>query len=70
MEAVLPIEVETHSLRVLMETKLEEVEDLVLKKILPIYKIHKGKWTLNHEGSYVVKKTFFIRSFNPYKHGQ
>ena len=31
---------------------------LVLKKILPIQKDHRGKWTLNYEGSYVVKKAF------------
>jgi len=31
---------------------------LVLKKILPIQKDHRGKWTPNYEGSYVVKKTF------------
>jgi len=32
--------------------------DLVLKKILPIQKDHRGKWTPNYEGPYVVKKTF------------
>jgi len=32
--------------------------DLVLKKILPIQKDHKGKWTPNYEGPYVVKKAF------------
>jgi ribonuclease HI len=104
MEAVLPIEVEIPSLRVLMETKLEEAEwvqtrldqlnlieekrltalchgqlyqkrlkkafdkkvrprefkegDLVLKKILPIHKDPRGKWTPNYEGPYVVKKAF------------
>ncbi|GAU25046.1 hypothetical protein TSUD_155200 [Trifolium subterraneum] len=104
MEAVLPIEVEIPSLRVLMETKLEEAEwaqarfdqlnlieekrltalchgqlyqrrlkrafdkkvrprefkegDLVLKKILPIHKDPRGKWTPNNEGLYVVKKAF------------
>ncbi|WJX28344.1 hypothetical protein P8452_17080 [Trifolium repens] len=96
MEAVLPIEVEIPSMRVLMETKLEEAEwvqsrfdqlnlidekrmialchgqlyqsrlkkafdkkvrprefqegDLVLKKILPIHKDSRGKWTPNYEG--------------------
>jgi len=30
--------------------------DLVLKKILPIQKDHRGKWTPNYEGSYVVNK--------------
>nr|XP_027189420.1 protein NYNRIN-like [Cicer arietinum] len=104
MEAVLPIEVEIPSIRVLMETKLEEAEwvqsrfdqlnlieekrmialchdqlyqkrlkkayekkvrprefqegDLVLKKILPIKKDFRGKWTPNYEGPYVVKKAF------------
>jgi len=32
--------------------------DLVLKKILPIQKDHRGKWTPNYEGLYVVKKAF------------
>ncbi|XP_045822052.1 uncharacterized protein LOC123914933 [Trifolium pratense] len=104
MEAVLPVEVEIPSLRVLMETKLEEAEwaqtrfdqlnlieekrltalchgqlyqqrrnkafdkkvrprefregELVLKKILPIHKDSRGKWTPNYEGPYVVKKAF------------
>ncbi|XP_014499251.2 uncharacterized protein LOC106760315 [Vigna radiata var. radiata] len=104
MEAVLPFEVEIPSLRVLMETQLEEAEwvqawldqlnlieekrltavchgqlyqrrmkkafdkkvrprefhggELVLKKILPIQKDHKGKWTPNYEGLFVVKKAF------------
>ena len=104
MEAVLPFEVEIPSLRVLMETQLEDAEwvqarfdqlnlieekrlaavchgqlyqrrmkkafdkrvrprefhegKLVLKKILPIQKDHRGKWTPNYEGPYVVKKAF------------
>jgi len=104
MEAVLPFEVEISSLRVLMETQLEEAEwvqarfdqlnlieekrliaachgqlyqrrmkmafdkkvcprelhegYMVLKKILPIQKDHRGKWTPNYEGPYVVKKAF------------
>nr|KYP47346.1 Gypsy retrotransposon integrase-like protein 1 [Cajanus cajan] len=104
MEAVLPIEVEIPSLRVLAETKLEEAEwvqarydqlnlieekrlnalchgqlyqkrikrafekkvhprefqegDLVLKKILPPQRDHRGKWTPNYEGPYMVKKAF------------
>ncbi|XP_050915312.1 uncharacterized protein LOC127130327 [Lathyrus oleraceus] len=103
-EAVLPVEVEIPSLRVLMETKLEntdwvqtrfdqlnllkekrmatvchgqvyqrglkkalykkvcphifEESDLVLRKILPIYKDPRGKWTPNYEGPYIVKKAF------------
>jgi len=32
--------------------------ELVLKKILPIQKDHRGKWTPNYEGPYVVKKAF------------
>jgi hypothetical protein len=30
----------------------------VLKKILPIHKDSRGKWTPNYEGPYVVKKAF------------
>jgi len=104
MEAVLPFEVEIPSLRVLMETQLEEAEwvqarydqlnlidekrlaavchgqsyqrrmkkafdkkvcprefhegDLVVRKIIPIQRDHRGKWIPNYEGSYVVKKSF------------
>ena len=32
--------------------------DLVLKQILPIHKDSSGKWTLNYESPYVVKKSF------------
>jgi len=32
--------------------------DLVFKKILPIQKDHRGKWTPTYEGPYVVKKAF------------
>jgi len=32
--------------------------DLVVKKILSIQKDHRGKWMLNYEGPYVVKKAF------------
>nr|KYP76770.1 Pol polyprotein [Cajanus cajan] len=32
--------------------------DLVLKKILPPQRDHRGKWTPNYEGPYVVKKVF------------
>ena len=109
MEAVLPIEVEIPSLRVLMETKLEEAEwiqtrydqlnlieekrlkalchgqlyqkrmmrahdkkvrprqfregDLVLKKILPNQQDQRGKWSLNWDDPYVVKRAFsFLRA--------
>nr|XP_012466309.1 unnamed protein product [Gossypium raimondii] len=104
IEAVLPIEVEIPSLRVLMETRLEESEwvrvrydqlkliegkrlkaichgqmyqkrmitahdkkvrprefregELVLRKILPIQKDFRGKWSPNWEGPYVVKRAF------------
>ncbi|KAA3462734.1 RNA-directed DNA polymerase (Reverse transcriptase), Ribonuclease H [Gossypium australe] len=34
--------------------------DLVLKKIPPIQKDFRGKWMPNWEGSYVVKKAFFL----------
>ncbi|XP_052489432.1 uncharacterized protein LOC128042432 [Gossypium raimondii] len=102
MEAVLPIEVKIPSLRVLMESKLEELEwvlarydqlnliegkrlkaichgqmyqkrmitahdkkvwprefrewELILRKILPIQKDFRGKWSPNWEGPYVVKR--------------
>jgi len=104
MEAVLPFEVEIPSLRVLMETQLEEVEwiqarfdqlnliekslttvchrqlyqrrmkkafdkrvrprefhegELVLEKILPIQKDHRGKWTRNYEGPYNAEESIF-----------
>ncbi|CAL0322726.1 unnamed protein product [Lupinus luteus] len=104
MEAVLPVEVEIPSLRIMAESKLKESEwiqarydqlnlieekrlvamchgqlyqkrlmkayakkvrprhfqegDLVLKKILPIQKDHRGKWTPNYEGPFVVKRAF------------
>ncbi|XP_038996103.1 uncharacterized protein LOC120120555 [Hibiscus syriacus] len=104
MEAVLPIEVEIPSLRVLSEVKLNDAEwaqsrydqlnlidekrlkaihhgriyqkrmirahdkkvrprifregDLVLKRIWPVHKDVRGKWTPNWEGPYVVKKAF------------
>ncbi|RDY14746.1 pol, partial [Mucuna pruriens] len=104
IEAVLPIEVEIPSLRVLAEAKLDETEwvqqrldqlnlieekrltalchgqlyqrrvkkafdkkvkprvfqkgDMVLKKVLPNLKDHKGKWAPNYEGPYVVKQAF------------
>jgi len=32
--------------------------DLVVKKIISIQKDHRGKWTPNYEGPYVVKKVF------------
>ena len=32
--------------------------DLVLKRILPFQKDHRGKWTPNYEGPFVVKKAF------------
>ncbi|XP_052728311.1 uncharacterized protein LOC108320289 [Vigna angularis] len=104
MEVVLPFEVEIPSLRILLETQLEEAEwvqarfdqlnlieekrltaachgqlyqrrmkkafdkklhprefhegELVLKKILPIQRDFRGKWTPNYEGPFVVKKAF------------
>ncbi|XP_050916752.1 uncharacterized protein LOC127131911 [Lathyrus oleraceus] len=33
--------------------------DLVFKKILPVHKDMRGKWSPNYEGPYVVKKAFF-----------
>ena len=33
-------------------------KDLVLRKILPIHIDPRGKWTLNYEGPYVVRKVF------------
>jgi len=32
--------------------------DLVVKKIIYVQKDHRGKWMLNYEGPYVVKKVF------------
>jgi hypothetical protein len=32
--------------------------DLVLKKIMPVHKDSRGKWTPNYEGPYVVKRTY------------
>ena len=32
--------------------------DLVLKKVLQVQKDHQGKWALNYEGPFVVKKAF------------
>ena len=104
MEAVLPVEVEIPSLRVLLDVKLDEVEwiqtrfnelslieekrmaaiyhgqlyqsqmkrafdqkvrprcfqvgDLVLKRILPPQTDHRGKWTPNYDGPYIVTKVF------------
>ncbi|KAE8687841.1 RING-H2 finger protein ATL43-like [Hibiscus syriacus] len=104
MEAMLPIEVEISSLRVLTEVKLDNAEwvqsrydqlnlidekrlkaihygqiynkrmirahdkkvrprifregDLVLRRILPVQKDFRGKWTPNWEEPYVVKKAF------------
>ncbi|KAI5431952.1 hypothetical protein KIW84_035911 [Lathyrus oleraceus] len=104
MEAVLPVEVEIPSLRVLLDIKLDEAEwirtrfnelslieekrmttichgqlyqswmkrafdqkvrprcfqvgDLVLKRILPPQTDHRGKWTPNYDGPYIVTKVF------------
>ena len=32
--------------------------DLVLKKVSHVQKDHQGKWALNYEGPFVVKKAF------------
>ncbi|BAT83887.1 hypothetical protein VIGAN_04112500 [Vigna angularis var. angularis] len=32
--------------------------ELVLKRVLPIQKDYRGKWTPNYEGPFVVKKAF------------
>ena len=37
--------------------------DLVLKRILLFQKDHRGKWTPNYEGPFVVKKSFFKKRF-------
>ncbi|KAL2340346.1 hypothetical protein Fmac_008286 [Flemingia macrophylla] len=104
IEAVLPVEVEIPSLRVIMEAKLSEAKwvqnrydqlnlieekrlsaichgqayqkkikeaynkkisphvyqegDLVMKKLLPAQKDKIGKWALNNEGPFVVKRAF------------
>ncbi|KAL0551323.1 hypothetical protein IC582_010409 [Cucumis melo] len=103
-EAVLPVEVEVPSLRVIQELELDEAKwaqvryeqlnfieerrltalcrgqlyqkkiaraynkkvrhrhfqegNLVLKRILPFQKDHRGKWTPNYEGPYIVKRAF------------
>ncbi|KAL0546985.1 hypothetical protein IC582_016905 [Cucumis melo] len=36
--------------------------DLILKRILPFQKDHRGKWTPNYEGPFVVKKAFSGRA--------
>ncbi|KAK8586270.1 hypothetical protein V6N13_082083 [Hibiscus sabdariffa] len=68
MEAVLPIEIEIPSLRILNEVQLDEAEwvqarefkvgDIVLKRISPNIRDDHGKWMRNWEGPYVLKKTF------------
>lgn len=42
--------------------RLFEEGNLVLRKILPIHKYLRGKWTPNYEGPYIVKKTFSGRA--------
>uniref|UniRef100_A0A2N9G1N4 RNase H type-1 domain-containing protein n=1 Tax=Fagus sylvatica TaxID=28930 RepID=A0A2N9G1N4_FAGSY len=51
MEAVLPVEVEIPSLRILSQTQLEEAE-------VGPSTIHEGKFAPSYEGPYVVKKAF------------
>ncbi|KAI5427302.1 hypothetical protein KIW84_032642 [Lathyrus oleraceus] len=79
MEAVLPVEVEIPSLRVLLaaichgqlyQSRMKrafdqkvrprcfQVGDLVLKRIIPPQTDHRGKWTPNYEGPYIVTKVF------------
>uniref|UniRef100_A0A2N9HJX7 RNA-directed DNA polymerase n=1 Tax=Fagus sylvatica TaxID=28930 RepID=A0A2N9HJX7_FAGSY len=73
MEAVLPVEVEIPSLRILSQTQLEEAEwapstkarprtfqpgDLVLKKRNMALSDPRGKFAPSYEGPYVVKKAF------------
>ncbi|RDY03019.1 hypothetical protein CR513_13448, partial [Mucuna pruriens] len=41
---------------------LSTPRDLVLKKILPSQKDHRGKWTPNYEGPYEVKRAFSKRA--------
>jgi hypothetical protein len=36
-----------------------QVGELVLKRILPSNTDHRGKWTPNYEGPYVVKRIFY-----------
>ncbi|RDY11093.1 Retrovirus-related Pol polyprotein, partial [Mucuna pruriens] len=69
-EAVLPIEVEIPSLRVLAEKRIKnafdkkvkprvfKTGDMVLKKVLPNARDSRGKWAPNYEGPYVVKHAF------------
>ncbi|RDX63345.1 Retrovirus-related Pol polyprotein, partial [Mucuna pruriens] len=69
-EAVLPVEVEIPSLRVLAEKRVKNAfdkkvkprvftkGDMVLKKVLPNTKDLRGKWAPKYEGPYVVKHAF------------
>ncbi|KAG5226363.1 RNA-directed DNA polymerase (Reverse transcriptase), Ribonuclease [Salix suchowensis] len=60
MEAVMPLEVEIPSLRVLIDSELEEAE--WAKKILLVPGQDQSKWAPNYEGPYVVKKSFSGRA--------
>ncbi|KAI5410453.1 hypothetical protein KIW84_055818 [Lathyrus oleraceus] len=57
MEAVLPVEVEIPSLRVLLDVKLDEAE-WIWTRVLPPQTNHRGKWTPNYDGPYIVTKIF------------
>ena len=43
--------------------------DLVLKKVSQALKDNEGKWALNYEGPFVVKKGIFRRSTGAHQHG-
>ncbi|PKI59642.1 hypothetical protein CRG98_019979 [Punica granatum] len=71
-KAVLPIEVEIPSMRILAETELEEAEwarqrvrhrdfnpgDLVLRKVLHVTPDSRGKFSYKYDGPFVVKEVF------------
>jgi len=38
--------------------------------VLPVQKNHRGKWTPNCEGPFVVKKSFSVGSFDSYQNGR
>ncbi|KAL9377304.1 hypothetical protein Peur_031424 [Populus x canadensis] len=59
MEAVMPLEVEIPSLRVLVDSELEEVEWAKVRyEQLDLIREDQSKWAPNYEGPYVVKKAF------------
>ncbi|WCJ37869.1 hypothetical protein M5689_018968 [Euphorbia peplus] len=68
MEVVVPIEVEIPSLRIMLESEIDDSEWLQRrydqlhfleeKRLAAIFHDPRGKWTPKYEGPYVVKKAF------------